>query len=60
MFGDIEVDDTPAVVGEHDEDEEDAQAGGGHGEEIDRDQIADMVLGRHPKPASRRHLKTGQ
>ena len=33
-FGDVEVDDAPAVVAEHDEDEEDAQAGGGHGEEI--------------------------
>jgi hypothetical protein len=28
MFGDVEVDDAPAVVGEHHEDEEDAQAGG--------------------------------
>jgi hypothetical protein len=27
MLGDIEVDDTPAVMGEHDEDEEDTQAG---------------------------------
>jgi hypothetical protein len=27
MLGDIEVDDTPAVLGEHDEDEEDTQAG---------------------------------
>ncbi|MGH7319464.1 MAG: hypothetical protein ACRELA_07555, partial [Candidatus Rokuibacteriota bacterium] len=26
MFGDVEVDDAPAVVGEPDEDEEDAQA----------------------------------
>src|SRR5262249_23266437 len=37
MFGDVEVDDAPAVVGKHDEDEEDAQAGGWHGEEIDGD-----------------------
>ena len=26
MLGDVEVDDPPAMVGEHDEDEEDAQA----------------------------------
>jgi hypothetical protein len=37
VLGHVEVDDAPAVVGEHDQDEEDAQAGGGHGEEIDRD-----------------------
>ena len=37
MLGDAEVDDPPAVVGEHDEDEEDAEASGGHGEEVDRD-----------------------
>ncbi len=44
MFGDVEVDDAPAVVSEHDEAEEDVQAGGGHGEEVDRDQIPDMVV----------------
>jgi hypothetical protein len=38
----------PAVVGEHDEDEEDAQAGGGHGEEIDRDQVPGMVGEERP------------
>jgi hypothetical protein len=38
MFGDVEVDDAPTMVGEHDEDEQDAQARGGHGEEIDGDQ----------------------
>ena len=30
MLGHIEVEDAPAVVGEHDEDEEDAQARGGN------------------------------
>ena len=43
MFADVEVDDAPAVVGTHNEDEEDVQADGGDGEEIDGDQIADMV-----------------
>jgi hypothetical protein len=31
------------VVSEYDEDEEDAEASGRHGEEIDRDQVLDMV-----------------
>jgi hypothetical protein len=53
MLGDVEVEDAAAVVGEHDEDEEDAQAGGGHGEEIDGDQVADMV-GEKRSPGLRR------
>jgi hypothetical protein len=36
MLGHVEVNDTPAMVREHDENEEDAQARGGDGEEIDR------------------------
>ncbi len=39
MLGDVEVEDAPAVVGEHDEDEENAEPSGGNGEEIDRDQV---------------------
>jgi hypothetical protein len=31
------------MMSEHHEDEEHAQVGGGHGEEIDRDEITDMV-----------------
>src|SRR5205814_8293612 len=42
MLGDVEVDHPPPMVGEYDEDEEDAPPRGGHGEEIDGDQIADM------------------
>jgi hypothetical protein len=48
MLGDIEVEDAPAVMGEHDEDEEDTQAGGGCREEIDRDQVSDMVSEERP------------
>src|SRR3989441_3096118 len=48
MLGDVEVDDAPAVMGEHDEDEEDTQAGGGCREEIDRDQVSDMVSEERP------------
>jgi hypothetical protein len=43
MFRHVEVDDAPAMMGEHDEDEEDAQPSRGDGEEVDRDQIAKMV-----------------
>ena len=43
MLGDVEVQDTAAVVGEHDEDEEDAEPSGGHGEEVERDQVSDMI-----------------
>jgi hypothetical protein len=48
MLGHIEVDNAPAMVGEHDEDEEDAEASGRHGEEIDRDQVANMVGEERP------------
>jgi hypothetical protein len=43
MLGDVEVDDPPAVVSQHDEDEEDAETSGRYGEEVDRHQIAGMV-----------------
>jgi hypothetical protein len=48
ILGDVEVNDMPAVVGEHDKNEEDAQAGRGHGEEIDRDQVPGMVGEERP------------
>jgi hypothetical protein len=53
VLGHVEVDDPPAVVGEYDEDEEDAEASGRHGEEVDRDQVADMVAEERP-PGLRR------
>ena len=37
VLGHVEVEDGPAVVGEHDEDEEDPELSGRHSEEIDRD-----------------------
>jgi len=43
VLGHVEVDDSPAVVSEHDKDEEDAESSGGHGEEIKGDQISDMI-----------------
>jgi hypothetical protein len=53
VLGDVEVDDPPAMVGQHDEDEQDAQERGGQGEEIDGDQIADVVREEGP-PGLRR------
>ena len=43
MLGLVEVQDATAMVGKHDEDEEDTQAGGGNGEEIDGDQVLDVI-----------------
>jgi hypothetical protein len=48
VLGHVEVDDPPVVVGEDDEDEQDAEASGGHGEEVDGDQVADMVGEERP------------
>jgi hypothetical protein len=52
MLGDIEVEDAPAIVSEHDEDEQDAQARGGNGEEIAGDHIRD-VIGKERAPGLR-------
>ena len=53
MLGDVEVEDAPAVVGEHDEDEQHAQARGGNREEIDGDEVPD-VIGQEGAPRLRR------
>ena len=53
VLGHVEVDDAPAMVGEHDEDEEHPQARGGHREEIDGDQVPDVV-GEERAPGLRR------
>jgi hypothetical protein len=60
VFGHVEVNDPPAVVDEHDEDEEDAKASGGHGEEVNGDQVAEVVSEKRPPGlrglgAARRH-----
>ena len=39
MLGHVEVDDAAAMVGEHDENEEHAQADGGYREEIEGDEV---------------------
>jgi hypothetical protein len=43
VLGHVEVDHTPAMVGEHDEDKEHPQARGVHREEIEGDEVPDMV-----------------
>ena len=48
MLGHVEVDDAPTMVSEHDENEEDAQAHGGHREEIEGDQVPDIVSKERP------------
>src|SRR2546428_5480103 len=53
MLGDIEVEDAPAVVGEHDDDEQNPQARGGNSEEIDGDEVLD-VIGQERAPPLRR------
>src|SRR5438309_10027850 len=52
MLGDVEMEDAPALVGEHDEDEQDAEPRGGHAEEIDRDQVT-AVIGQERSPSLR-------
>ena len=48
VLGHVEVDDASAMVREHDENEENAQGRGGHGEEIDRDEVPNMVGEERP------------
>jgi hypothetical protein len=55
MLGDVEVDDPSPIVGEHDEDEEDAPPRGGHGEEIEGDEVPDVV-GEERAPALGRRV----
>src|SRR5213592_4951154 len=52
ILGDVEVEDAPAIVCEHDKGEEDTQAQGGNDEEIDGDQVAD-VIGQERAPGLR-------
>ena len=48
MLGDIEMDDPSAIVSEHDENEEDAQACRGNREEIEGDEIPDVIGEERP------------
>ena len=53
VLGDVEVEDATAMVGEHHQDEEDAQLRGRHGKEIDSDEVSNMV-GEERAPGLRR------
>jgi len=53
MLGHVEVDDPSAVVSEHDENEEHAEACCGHREEVEGNEISDMV-GEERPPGLRR------
>jgi hypothetical protein len=49
VLGHVDVDDPSAMMGEHDENEEHAQARGGDREEVERDEVADMVGEERPR-----------
>ena len=44
MLGDAEVNDAPPIMGEHEEHEHNAECNGGHGEEVDGDEIFQMII----------------
>jgi hypothetical protein len=48
MLGDVKMDDPSAMMSEHNENEEDAQADGGNREEVEGDEISDMVVEERP------------
>ena len=45
---DVEVDDSSPLVSQNDEDKQHSKAQCGHGQEIDGDQFADVVLRKRP------------
>jgi hypothetical protein len=54
ILGHVEVNDTPALMSEHYENEEDAQTHGGDREEVEGNQISDMVGEERPPGLGRR------
>ena len=48
MLGHVKMDNPAAMMNEHDENEEDAQAYGGNREEVEGDEISDMVVEERP------------
>ena len=48
MLGDVEVDDFPAIQGEHYKGEQDLEVDCGHGEEVHGDELRHMVLEESP------------
>jgi hypothetical protein len=54
VLGHVEVDDAPAMVSEHDENEEHAHTRSGHREEIEGDQVPDVIGQERPPGLGRR------
>ena len=54
MLGDVEVNDTAPVVGEHEEHEQNAEPDGGHREEVDGDQALEVIVEERPPTRARR------
>ncbi len=48
MIGHVEMNDTTTVVAEHHKDEQNAKRCGWHGEEVDGDQVAQVVVEKAP------------
>jgi hypothetical protein len=58
MFGHVEVNELPPVMAEDDEDIEDAEGGGGDGEEVAGSDVGDVVGQKGPPGLGRRLLGT--
>ena len=53
MFGDVEVNDAPPVMSKHEEHEQNAESNGGHGEEVDGDEVFQMIIEEHSPTRAR-------
>lgn len=60
VLGHVEVDDAPAMVSEHDEDEEPAQARCGDCEEVEGDKVSDMIGEERPPSLGGRGSPLGE
>ena len=54
MLGDVEVNDAPRVMSEHEEHEQNAESNGGHREEVDGDQALEVIIEERPPTRARR------
>ena len=59
MFRDIEVDNSPSIMREHDEYEQHLQRQGRHEKEVVRDEIVDMQVEKRPLGRRRRLISSG-
>jgi hypothetical protein len=60
VLGHVEVDDAPAMVSEHDENEEHAQACSGGCEEVEGDEVSDMIGEERPPSLGGRGAPPGE